>query len=115
MISGDWKIVNGAYNMKTLAYDGWWTNDPYHVEAPNGTALPVDAGGCQDVLLFNITADPTERNNVALAHPEVVARLQARMAWYADPANGYKAQQKNFPHAAALPPLHNGTWAPWRK
>lgn len=113
LIQGDWKLINGAYNFKTLSYDGWWTNDPQEVQEPAGAALAVTMNNCEGVLLFNITADPTERVNVALANPGVVAAMQARIAWYADPANGYVVQQPNTPHPKSLPALHNGTWAPF--
>lgn len=33
-----------------------------------------------DVALYNVRADPTETNNVAAQHPEIVARLQQRIA-----------------------------------
>jgi arylsulfatase len=33
-----------------------------------------------EIALYNVRADPTETNNVAAAHPEIVARLQERVA-----------------------------------
>lgn len=112
LIQGDMKLIN--VNGGNL-YDGWWSNDPQSVEQPDEKAALIEMNGCKNVGLFNLTSDPNERNNLAAAMPDVVAKMQARIAWFASTENGYVAQQANTPHPLSLPKLHNGTWAPWRK
>jgi len=112
LIQGDWKLIN--FNKEVVAYDGWWTNDPQTVETPNASQVAVRMNGCENVFLFDLAKDPNERINVALDHPDVVEKMQARIAWYADPSNGYEREQPNLPHLLALPEFHNGTWAPWK-
>ena len=97
-------------------YDGWWSNDPYTHTLPNATTqgpMP-DSGLLQGgIWLFNLTADPNERLNIAASNPAVVQKMRARLAELADPENGYKTPQTNIPSPLSLPVLHNGTWAPF--
>lgn len=62
------------------------------------------------VFLFDIVADPCERNNLADSLPVVVEFLRKRIEAYAaiavPPLNAPK-------DPAGFPELHNGTWAPW--
>ena len=63
-IEGDWKLL--------LTYDGelnrYVTTHPRTIRKPQ---------------LFNLNEDPTEQKNLAGAHPDIVARLTARLnAWY---------------------------------
>lgn len=67
------------------------------------------------IWLFNLTADPNERLNIAASNPAVVQKMRARLAELADPKNGYKNPQTNIPSPLSLPVLHNGTWEPWKK
>eukprot|EP00756_Hemistasia_phaeocysticola_P023279 Hpha_TRINITY_DN15882_c1_g3::TRINITY_DN15882_c1_g3_i4::g.189326::m.189326/K12375/ARSI_J; arylsulfatase I/J len=101
LIRGDMKVINGFWGL----CDGYWTAGPEYEHLPS----PEN----QTVKLFNLTADPTEKNNLASEMPELTKELVARLEWYGDKANGYHPPQLNFPHPRALPVLHNGTWAPW--
>jgi arylsulfatase A-like enzyme len=53
------------------------------------------------VELFNLAADPSEKSDVAAAHPDVVARLQALAATQHSPS-------KEFPFATLDPPAPGG-------
>lgn len=46
---------------------------------PDGTKATVSALG-QHVMLYDLATDPSEKRNVAAVHPEVVARLRAKLA-----------------------------------
>jgi len=49
---------------------------PFHCGIPASGAKPaVGKGGC----LFNILSDPTEHDDVAAAHPAIVAEMYARI------------------------------------
>ena len=62
--------------------------------------------------LFNLTVDPWERDDVAAAHPDVVAQLTARLAqWGVRAAQPYWWGAKVDPKSA--PSKRNGTWVPW--
>jgi hypothetical protein len=62
--------------------------------------------------LFDLNADPWERDDVSAAHPDIVQRLTARLAqWGAKAATPYWYTAKVDP--ASNPALRNGTWTPW--
>ena len=62
--------------------------------------------------LFNLTVDPWERDDVAAAHPDVVAQLTARLAqWGVRAAQPFWWGAKVDPKSA--PSKRNGTWVPW--
>jgi len=94
------------------AYDGFSSNDPYHITPVNKTAESVRVDGVK-VWLFNLDADPEERQNLASANLSVVRSMQKRLHELSDPKNGYRMPQTNLPHPRSLPLLHNGTWAPF--
>ncbi|MEY4005544.1 MAG: hypothetical protein RLZZ221_1640 [Verrucomicrobiota bacterium] len=48
--------------------------------------------GVAAVELFNLAADPGEKNNLAAANPEVVAKLRARIETYTHDAVPPKAE-----------------------
>jgi len=108
LISGDWKLISGFAGM----YDGWWSNGDYLHEQPDSSAAAVMVNG-KTVWLFDIRADPTERKNLARDNVDVVAKMEARLAEYA--GDGYAPAQGNLPSPEALPFLHQGVWAPWKK
>ncbi|XP_026230608.1 arylsulfatase I-like [Anabas testudineus] len=62
------------------------------------------------VWLFNITADPYERQDLADQRPDVVQQLLARLAYY-----NQTAVPVYFPpdDPRANPSRHSGAWAPW--
>eukprot|EP00039_Didymoeca_costata_P008340 m.110593 g.110593 ORF g.110593 m.110593 type:complete len:129 (+) comp14043_c1_seq2:408-794(+) len=63
------------------------------------------------VLLYNVTADPTEEHNIAASHPQVVQSIKARMQEFIAqfPNPNYPDNDPN-----ADPSKHNGAWTPWR-
>ncbi|XP_070829769.1 arylsulfatase I-like [Chaetodon trifascialis] len=64
----------------------------------------------KNVWLFNITADPCERQDLADQRPDVVQQLLARLAYY-----NQTAVQVYFPpdDPRANPSRHGGAWVPW--
>jgi len=126
LIDANWKLIEANYYPPFCPnatwctgagfYDGWWTPDPYAHVAYNASQASLPAGLPNGGLwLFDLSRDPNEEANVAASHPAVVQRMRARLAALADPSNGYQDPQANFPSPLALPPLHNGTWSPYRK
>ena len=99
--TSDYGIVWGQYKLVTLAgQSNYYTNSSEHVN-PDGTVLPCLAGaqahkggednpisGCvtcnsTQPCLFDMDNDAAETTNIASAHPDVVARLAAKLAEYA--------------------------------
>lgn len=110
LISNEWKLINGTAGV----YDSWWSNGKYAEEKSTDVSADVIVDG-RSVWLFNLETDPTERNNVARDHPDIVAALQARLSELGDPNNGYVVVQDNNPDPKAFPIFHHGAWAPWKK
>jgi len=109
LIQENWKFISGVEK----SYDGWWSNDPYTKRSVNATSGPVKMNGT-DIFLFDLSKDESENVNVAAAHPDIVMKMQARVAELGDEKNGYRNPQYNIPHPRSMPGLHNGTWAPWQ-
>lgn len=63
------------------------------------------------VALYNITADPQERSDVAAQYPAVVQQLTALIGSYAVEAL-YPVQNGTVDPAGSYL-LHNGSWVPW--
>ena len=100
--SGDWKLITGV---PTCDDDecpyGWVYLDGSIEEPPSNPS---------DIWLFNITADPNERNNLAEAFPEVVSRLMERIEYY----NSTHIYQQDPPFdMMSRPSLFGGIWTPW--
>merc|ERR1712137_687140 len=111
LIQGNWKLISGWSG----AYDGWSTNDPYTLVAPNTSQSDIQKVDGKQVWLFDLSSDPRELNNLATTRKDVVRSLQSRLAELSDEAKGYMPAQMNVPHARSLPILHNGSWAPYLK
>lgn len=64
----------------------------------------------KNIWLFNITADPCERQDVSDQRPDVVQRLLARLAYY-----NQTAVPVYFPpdDPRADPSQQSGAWVPW--
>ncbi|XP_072120226.1 arylsulfatase I-like [Mobula birostris] len=103
---GDWKLLTGDPGY------GDWIPPQTHPSLP-GTWWNLERqrlGHRRAVWLFNITADPYEREEVSARHPAVVRRLLARLARYhrtSIPVR-YPADDPR-----ANPELHGGAWMPW--
>ena len=101
--SGEWKIITGIPDCapRLECYTGWVHQNGVIEDAPNNPSL---------TWLFNITADPNERNNLAEAFPEVVSQLKERIEFYnsihiiqTDPTFDTRSIPSNF----------GGVWTPW--
>ncbi|XP_044076396.1 arylsulfatase I-like [Siniperca chuatsi] len=108
---GDWKLLTG---------------DPGHGDWVPPQVLPTLPGRWwnleravssfhepsthKNVWLFNITADPCERRDLADQRPDVVQQLMARLAYY-----NQTAVPVYFPpdDPRANPSRHSGAWVPW--
>ena len=64
----------------------------------------------KNIWLFNITADPTEDNDLSETHPQVVKQLLDRLQYYQS-----TAVKCNYPpdDQKANPKYHGGAWLPW--
>jgi len=116
LIQGNWKLIKGNSGM----YDGWNTNDPYNISQPNASQVFVEVHDKSSTLnekkkvwLFDLDADPTERQNLALANPEQVQKMLASITEYTKKENGYTDPGYNLPLPRSMPSLNNGTWAPF--
>jgi arylsulfatase B len=76
-IHGDMKLIIGFG-----AIEASWEGDYY----PNSTSIAHDpynfSLGCDSGCLFNVSADPTEHDNLAEAMPDVVAAMSARFQYW---------------------------------
>lgn len=71
---GDWKLVTGQPCVEKKNC-GWYP-------PPQLSELMFEEGPNPfGVWLYNITADPTELNDLHELYPEVVDQLQKRIAW----------------------------------
>lgn len=63
------------------------------------------------VFLFDVVADPGEHNNLAAEHPDIVAKLLARLRFY----NASQIPQENgADDPRSNPNRFGGVWTPWR-
>ncbi|KAM3603671.1 uncharacterized protein V6R79_000410 [Siganus canaliculatus] len=108
---GDWKLLTGDPGhgdwvppqvLPTLQ-GPWWNLE----RAVTSFSKPP---AYKSVWLFNITADPCERQDLSEQRPEVVQQLLARLAYY-----NQTAVQVYFPpdDPRANPIRHGGAWVPW--
>ncbi|XP_037537856.1 arylsulfatase I isoform X7 [Nematolebias whitei] len=109
---GDWKLLTGdpghgdwvpVQVLPTLL--GHWWNLERSVPSQDESSVPP-----KTVWLFNITADPYERQDLADQRPDVVQQLLARLAYY-----NQTAVPVYFPpnDPRADPKRHAGAWVPW--
>jgi arylsulfatase A len=82
---GKWKLQTAGRQSDTRRLDTWIQRD--HVDSTGrvpGAAVPTPAEGrpAAEMIqeLFDLDVDASERYNVAALHPEIVARLQARLS-----------------------------------
>ena len=67
VFEGPWKLMRAAVQA--------FTQLPAGLEAPPNRVLPARVTGPTAVQLFNVATDPAEKDDVASAHPDIVARL----------------------------------------
>ncbi|XP_059201254.1 arylsulfatase I-like [Centropristis striata] len=108
---GDWKLLTGDPGhgdwvppqvLPTLP-GRWWNLE-------RSVSPPHKSSALKNFWLFNITADPCERQDLADQRPDVVQRLMARLAFY-----NQTAVPVYFPpdDPRANPSQHEGAWVPW--
>ncbi|XP_066502574.1 arylsulfatase I [Hoplias malabaricus] len=103
---GDWKLLTGDPGhgdwvppQVLPSFPGTWWN----LERRNGEEL-------KSVWLFNITADPCERNDLADLRPDVVRTLLTRLVFY----NRTAVPVRYPPDDPRADPARNGgAWVPW--
>ena len=106
---GDWKLMVGAQPQAT------WFGDFSPNATFNGTAANVQ--GCTHApCLFNISADPTEHDDVAAQFPDVVAQLLATFhtldyEYHGADSQSFGGDQDGYCAAAAN---NSGFMVPWR-
>jgi len=109
LIQGNWKLVSGWSG----GYDGYSSNDPYTITPADPAQQTFEQVDGNKVWLFDLEADPEERNNIAEANLAIVRAMLQRLDELGDNSTGYVAPMTNIPHARSLPGLHNGSWAPF--
>ena len=107
---GNWKLIIGKPNCSSssildliadMCPSGW-----VHL---NGT-IEYSPPTPSMTWLFNITADPNERNNLAEKYPQMVTQLKERIEVY----NSTHIVQMHAPFdPRADPKYFNGVWTPW--
>ncbi|XP_041847309.1 arylsulfatase I-like [Melanotaenia boesemani] len=108
---GDWKLLTGdpghgdwvPLQMLPTLPGRWWNLE-------RTSSPPYKSEAHKSVWLFNITADPFERQDLADRRPDVVQQLLARLAYY-----NQTAVPVYFPpdDPRADPSRHGGAWVPW--
>ena len=63
------------------------------------------------LALYNITADPTEREDLSKKFPDIVEKLQERMQYYRSSA--VASLSKPLSPKALETAMKNGVWGPW--
>jgi arylsulfatase A-like enzyme len=101
---GDWKLITGNPCNSGGDTCGW-------VQEPS-KGPPVKSPKLKNtIMLFNLTADPFEKDDVSEANPSVVKSLLARMAVY---NSTMVAPLNEPPDPACNPKKFGGVWQPWR-
>jgi len=120
LIQGRWKLITGYPGWKPK-WDGWISPPGFESEPAPRPAPPGDGDFCVEApCLFDLDADPTEHNDVHAAHPDVVAKMMARLnelvkgevtlkaSGLCPTPLGSKSDQRSAVSARAL-----GFWEPW--
>ncbi len=72
LLQGDYKLLTGT----TKFVPSIWQGPVY----PNASTADADPGlDCSAGCLFDVNLDPTEHNDIAAAHPAIVAKMTARI------------------------------------
>ncbi|XP_038596224.1 arylsulfatase I [Tachyglossus aculeatus] len=103
---GEWKLLTGDPGYSDWIPPQTLTNFPgswWNLER-------MTDGARQAVWLFNISADPYEREDLAARRPDVVRALLARLAYYNRTAIPVRYPAEN---PRAHPDFNGGAWGPW--
>ena len=89
---------------------GWWIPPP-SLKGQVSQPLNSEKMFLKNLWLFNITADPTEQNNLSDIYPNIIKQLLDRLDYY-----NSTAVPCRFPEPDPLsdPALHGGAWSPWQ-
>ncbi|KAK7089213.1 hypothetical protein V1264_024444 [Littorina saxatilis] len=105
--SGDWKLIQGVPG----SYNGWYPVPGVAARTEGDGFQTVDENvpGPNDLQLYNVKEDPTERNDVKNKFPDVLAKMKARLDQWRQ-----TMVPANFPpdDPASNPDLFNGVWGP---
>ena len=112
------RLENGAGDVKLILnpaphYDGYYTPSGWAPPHLTSLCLPASKSPKLTVCLFNLTADPTERRNIALEQYSLTLGLIERLikSYMFDPR--YRKLQNFTRHDEGLPSRHGGVWMPW--
>jgi len=107
---GDWKLLTGnpcGWTSKSHGEMCGWVPSP-----DKGQPIPSPPIS-NTVMLFNITDDPHEKNDVSGAHPLIVKQLLARIAVYRQTMVPPYQSQVNMNDPGADPRKSGGVYTPW--
>jgi arylsulfatase A len=76
--NGDFAIREGRWKLLLCPGSGGWS-PPTRSPSPWTQAKPDDFTGLPPYQLYDVVADPAEKQNLAAAHPDVVQRLGQRL------------------------------------
>ena len=113
---GRWKLLLGDPgaddNLHPSIGNGFFCTGPPCPPTHNNSATLAGPWSVDSVMLFDLEADPTESNNVAAAHQDVVRRLTVLVQQFnasAVDSSGVCAPSE----PGQAPAKHNGTCTPW--
>ena len=79
VITDQWKLVQPCGWVKEFFWTNWYTN----ISAAQGRGKRSVAGNVPRFELYDISADPEERTDLAAKHPNMVAKLRRQYnAWF---------------------------------
>ncbi|XP_065187384.1 arylsulfatase B-like [Sycon ciliatum] len=111
----NWKLILGEPDCAGAAQNettnGTMSMCPNGWVHPSGIEVPPPANS-DNVWLFDLDADPLEKNDVHAQHPDVVEKLRQRIETF----NATHINQVEPPvDPASNPALTGGVWSPWIK
>ena len=99
---GAWKLV---IQPGSSAPNGWFDE--------NGDLATPAPASPPPVTLYNLETDPTERNDVSAANPDLVAYGKRLIEGYVRSGRYMEPQSMRLFFLRTLPPLHGGAWDPF--